>query len=159
MKKILLLIFALIFINLFPGLTKTSFAQSTTTMQDIIESVNSKVSDLEDKQNQEVVNITMDLLVNNGEKNVYRFLDPAFKYDVLVIGDRRISKLKIKVYKQGKRDLEAVDEFSSAKPLLRIEPTEYAQYQFTVSADEFKTGENTGHFALLLYHKNPERDK
>ena len=127
-------------------------------MQDIISTVNTKVSDLEEKQNMEVVNLTMDLLVNNGEKTIWRFLDPAFKYDAVVLGDRRISKLTIRKYKKGISDWEFVDSLSSGKPQLRIEPDQYGQYQFTISVNEFNPGDNTGHFALVLYHKNPLRD-
>jgi hypothetical protein len=141
------------------GLNRLAFAQSTTTMQDLLETVNKKVVELEETQNQEVVNITLDLLVNTGKKVVWRSLDPSFAYNVSVIGDRRISKLKISVYKKGASDWEYVDELTDSKPTLRVEPTDFIQYQFTVSVDTFKPGDNVGHFALLLYHKNPERDK
>jgi hypothetical protein len=36
---------------------------------------------------------------------------------------------------------------------------EFEQYEFTVTVDEFKTGESTGHFALILYHQNPEKNR
>jgi uncharacterized protein YxeA len=154
MKKIFLTVLAVMLIT---GPSKFSFAQSATSVLDMVESVNAKVSELEKNQNQEVVNVTIDLLANNGEKTIWRFLDPAFKYEALVLGDSRVSKLKIKVDKKGIKDWEPVDELSSAKPLLRIEPPEYGQYEFIVSASEFKPGNNTGHFALILYHKNPEK--
>lgn len=138
-----------------------SSAQSSTTMQDIVETVNAKVVELEDTQNKEIVNITFDLLVNRGKKTVWRYLDPSFDYDVMVIGDRRIEKLKITVYKKDNAtgDWKFVDEFSDEKPVLRLDPLDFEQYEFTVTADEFKTGNSTGHFALLLYHQNPERGK
>ena len=111
-------------------------------------------------QGQEIVNITMDLLVNNGEKIIWRFLDPAFKYNALVLGDSRISKLRIKVYKKGKTDSktsantdwEFVSELSAANPQLTIGPAEYKQYEFVISADDYKSGASTGHFGLILYH-------
>jgi hypothetical protein len=136
-------------------------SQSATTMQDILETVSAKVVELEDQRNQEIVNMTFDLLVNTGKKTLWRYLDPAFDYDVMVIGDRRIEKIKVTVYKKNvsTNEWEFVDEFSDEKPLIRIDPQDFEQYEFTVTVDKFKTGSSTGHFALLLYHQNPERGK
>jgi hypothetical protein len=131
-------------------------SQSATTMQDILESVNAKVSELEDEKNQEVVNITLDLLVREGKKTMYRYLDPSFEYTAVAIGDRRISKLKIEVYKKGPSDWEYVSEMSGSSPVLKFKPAAFEQYEFTVGVDEFKSENTTGHFALLLYHRNPE---
>jgi len=157
MKKVTLFILLAVFSLAY---TKLTLAQTTTTMQDILGTVDKKVVELEETQNQEVVNITLDLLVNTGKKTMTRFLDPAFAYNVMVIGDRRISKIKVSIRKKTQTtDWEYVDELSDAKPTLRVEPSAYDQYEFTISVDEFKQGDNVGHFALLLYHKNPERDK
>ncbi len=136
-------------------------AQSSTSMQDILETVTKKVVELEEQRNQEVVNMTLDLLVNQGKKSMWRNLDPSFDYDVIVIGDRRISKLRITVHKKDSQTNEwkLVDEYSAEKPQLRIDPMEFEQYEFTVTVDEFKTGESTGHFALILYHQNPEKNR
>jgi|GEM_PF-1088805 len=149
MKKTLLLC-ALLIIQI------SAKSQSAVSVLDIMSSVSAKVTDLETKQNQEIVNVTIDLLANNGEKTIWRFLDPAFRYDALVLGDSRISKLRIKVYKKGKSsantDWEFVSELSGANPQLIIEPAEYKQYQFVISADEYKSGASTGHFGFILYH-------
>ena len=138
-----------------------SFSQSATTMQDIMETVSAKVIELEDQRNQEIVNMTFDLLVNTGKKTIWRYLDPAFDYDVMVLGDRRVEKLKITVYKKNSKtnEWEFVDEYTDDKPVIRLDPQEFEQYEFTVTVDKFKTGSTTGHFALLLYHQNPERGK
>jgi hypothetical protein len=156
MNRILL---SLLCLALVIGFTKISYAQSTTTMQDIFTTVEKKITELEDTQNQEIVNITFDLIVGQGKKVVLRNLDPSFAYNVTVIGDRRVTKSKISVRKKGAVDWDYVDELSDAKPMLRIEPAEFAQYEFTVSVDEFTTGNTAGHFALLIYHKNPERER
>jgi hypothetical protein len=138
-----------------------SFAQSSTTMQDIMEDASKKVIELEEQRNQEVVNMTFDLIVNQGKKTIWRFLDPSFDYDVLVMGDRRIKSLKVTVYKKSAKTGEwsLVDEYSAEKPLIRLDPAEFEQYEFTVSVDEFRIGDSTGHFAFILYHQNPERGK
>ena len=156
MKKIY---FAPLFFALILLYNSKLYAQSTTTMQDILETVTNKVVELEDDNNKEVVNMTFDLIVNEGKKTVWRNLDPSFTYDLMVIGDRRISKLKVTVYKQGASGWEYVSEFTGSTPKLKIYPTDFEQYEFTVTVEEFKTGKNTGHFALLLYHENPEKNK
>ncbi len=153
-KTYFLMILAVLFL-----VSGNAFSQSTTTMQDILETVTARVIDLEDESSKEIVNMTFDLLVNTGKKTVWRSLDPSFSYDLMVIGDRRISRLKVTVYKQGKSGWEYVDEITSSSPKLKIYPTDFEQYEFTVTVDEFKTGKNTGHFALLLYHENPEKKK
>ena len=150
-NSFLSVLFALLFVSGF------SFSQSNTTMQDILETVTSKVVELEEDKHKEIVNMTFDLLVNTGKKTVWRYLDPSFSYDMVVIGDRRISKLKVTVYKQGASGWELVDEVSGLSPKLKIYPTDFEQYEFTVTVEEFKSGKNTGHFALLLYHENPEK--
>lgn len=138
-----------------------AYSQSATTMQDILETVSAKVIELEDQRNQEIVNMTFDLIVNTGKKTVWRYLDPAFDYDVMVLGDRRVEKLKITVYKKNSKtnEWEFVDEYTDDKPVIRLDPQEFEQYEFTVNVDKFKTGSTTGHFALILYHQNPERGK
>jgi hypothetical protein len=129
-------------------------------MQDIIETVTNKIVELEDEKDQEVVNITIDLLVRTtGKKQVYRYLDPSFEYKVIAIGDRRISKLNVMVYKKGGADWEYVTETKSSKPQFELIPTDYDQYEFTVSVDEFKGTNTTGHFALLIYHRDPTKKK
>ena len=158
MKSILFAAFilcSLVFLN------RQTFSQSSTTMQDILETVSAKVTELEDQRNQEIVNMTFDLLVNSGKKTVWRYLDPSFDYDVMVIGDRRVEKLKVTVYKKDNASGEwkFVDEYTDDKPVLRIDPQDFEQYEFTVTVDKFKSGNTTGHFALLLYHQNPERGK
>lgn len=147
------------FILLFSA--SNAYSQSATTMQDLLETVTTKVVELEDQRNQEIVNMTFDLIVNTGKKTVWRNLDPAFDYDVMVIGDRRVEKLKITVYRKDNTSGEwkFVDEYTDDKPVIRIDPQDFEQYEFTVTVDKFKTGNTTGHFALLLYHQNPERGK
>lgn len=156
MKITAILLFVLL---IFSG--SRSYSQSSTTMQDIIETATKKVVELEEQRNQEVVNITFDLIVNKGKKTIWRYLDPSFDYDVLVIGDRRIQTLKLTIYKKNNQtgDWSFVDEYSADKPLIRLDPAEFEQYEFTVSVDEFRAGDMTGHFAFILYHQNPERGK
>ncbi len=153
LKITLLTAFAALFIN------SSASSQSSTTMQDILETTSQKVIELEEQRNQEVVNMTFDLIVNKGKKTIWRYLDPAFDYDILVFGDRRIGKIRITVNKKDNATGEwvYVDEYADDRPLIRLDPQEFEQYEFTISVDEFKSGSSTGHFAFLLYHQNPER--
>lgn len=156
MKISAILLFALL---IFTG--SRSYSQSATTMQDILETATKKVVELEEQRNQEIVNLTFDLLVNKGKKTIWRYLDPSFDYDVLLLGDRRVKGLKLTVYKKNSQTGEwtFVDEFTDEKPLIRIDPQEFEQYEFTVSVNEFRPGDSTCHFAFILYHQNPERGK
>lgn len=153
-----LLITSIVFL-LFLPLLNFSYCQSSTTMQDILSEVNEKVKNLEERKDKEIVNITLDLLVRSSEKRIYRYLDPSFDYDVMVFGDRRINLLKLKICKidSSTGELNVVAEHSSGEPQMRIKPDEFEQYVFIVTAVEYRQGDSAGHFALILYHENPEK--
>ncbi len=154
-KLILLFVFALVF-----WCSGISYAQLTeTTMKDIIETVQDKVKYLENTEDQEVVNITIDLLVGTrGEKFVYRYLDNSFDYKIYAVGDRRISSLNVEVRKKGTNDKWVlVDKTSGGEVNMDIYPDSRAFYEFTVSVSDF-VGDNTaGHFAILIYHRDPSK--
>jgi len=154
MNKILQLSLFLAFFCVF---STRVISQSSTTMQDIFETVSEKMVDLEEKNNKEIVNMTFDLLVNQNSKSIYRFLDGAFTYDVMVLGDRRVNRLNISVYKQGANDWELVDQATGSNPKIKMYPSGFEEYRFDVTVDDFKGSNNAGHFALILYHENPEK--
>ncbi len=77
----------------------------------------------------------------------------------MVIGDRRISKLDLVVYKKTKKDWDYVTEATSSIPQIDITPSDFEQYEFTVSVNQFKGDNLTGHFALLIYHIDPTKKK
>ncbi|RPI17127.1 MAG: hypothetical protein EHM58_10455 [Ignavibacteriae bacterium] len=135
--------------------SSTSYSQSETSMQDILEAVKTKITQLENDKKQEIVNITIDLLVNQGKKTITRALDPNFEYTVLVIGDRRISKLKVSAYIIGKSGKEFTDDAGGVNPSLKIVPDDFDIYEITVGAQDFNGTENAGHFAILIYHGEP----
>ena len=152
MKTFLSFIVILIFVI---SLTRSLYAQSETTMQDILETVTGKTTELEDEKDQEIVNITIDLLGGSNIKTVTRYLDPAFDYTVIAFGDRRISKLRLNVKRMNGADWEYVSEVTGSMPDLKITPPDYVMYSFTINVEEFKPDKSTGHFAILIYHKNP----
>ncbi len=153
LKLILLSLFVILFAQV-----QSSQAQSATTMQDILETVNEKVIYLEDTKDQEIVNITIDLLVNQGKKVLYRYLDPSFEYTAIAIGDRRISQLQLTVYKKHDGKWEYVTEDAGSSPQIKLLPNVNEEYEFTISVERFVEDERAGHYAILLYHKDPLKD-
>ena len=153
MKK---LIFLFVLAIIFSGL-KVSYSQiSETSMKDITETVKDKIASLEDIEDMEVVNTTIDLLVGTqGEKYVYRYLDNSFDYKILVFGDRRINKMKVVVRKKTEDKWIMVDKASGENAILDIYPDSRAFYEFTLSIGELKDDYTAGHFAILIYHKDP----
>ncbi|MCX7877184.1 MAG: hypothetical protein N2510_00925 [Ignavibacteria bacterium] len=145
-------------VPLFFMICEFCYSQSATTMQDILAEVNQRVKNLEEQKHQEIVNITLDLLSRNGEKRIYRYLDPSFTYDVIAFGDRRINRIKLKVGKldTSTGEVNLIDEYSAETAQIRIKPSEFEQYVFIVSVDEYRKGDSVGHFAIILYHENPE---
>lgn len=145
---IIILFFALSYVRI-------SYAQSETTMQDILETVTGKITELEDEKDQEIVNVTVDLLGGSNIKTITRYLDPAFDYTVIAFGDRRISKLRLNVKKMNGEEWEYISEATGSMPDIKVTPPDYILYSFTINVEEFKPDKSTGHFAILIYHKNP----
>jgi hypothetical protein len=153
MKKLILFF---VFAILFTG-AKISYAQiSETSMKDIVETVSDKIKYLEDTEDMEVVNVTLDLLVGTkGEKYIYRYLDNNFDYKILAIGDRRISQINIAVRKKSGENWIVVDKTTGANATMELFPDTRAFYEFTISVSQFKEDNTAGHFAVLIYHKDP----
>ena len=137
--------------------TGISFSQiSETSMKDITETVNEKIKSLEDIEDMEVVNVTIDLLVGtSGEKYVYRYLDNSFDYKILVLGDRRIGKINVVVRKKNEDKWILVDKAKGETATLDLFPDSRAFYEFTMSIAELKDDYTAGHFAILIYHHDP----
>jgi len=141
--------------------TGSLFSQSATTMQDILSDVTVKVKDLEEIRYKEIVNITVDLLTGVNSKKIIRLLDPYFTYDIVAFGDRRINRLKLSVSRIDNTTGQTVpvNEYTAQSPEIRIKPSAYEEYEFMVSVDEYREGDRVGHFAVIIYHENPEISK
>ncbi|MFA5404219.1 MAG: hypothetical protein WC358_04735 [Ignavibacteria bacterium] len=154
-KLIFLFVLSVLFFSV-----SISFAQlSETTMKDIIETVQDKVKSLENTEDMEVVNATIDLLVGTkGEKYVYRYLDNSFDYIIYAVGDRRISKLNVEVRKKGSNNKWIfVDNASGSEVKMDIYPDTRAFYEFTIYASDYVEDNTAGHFAILIYHIDPSK--
>jgi hypothetical protein len=133
-----------------------AYSQDETSIQDILSKATKRVEALEN-QDQEVVNMTIELLVGTAKgKTIYRNLDNTFKYTIVGIPDKRIGKISIVVYKKVKGEWEFVTEVSEAFPTLTIQPVDYDMYEITVKCDEFNEGYRGGHLAVLIYHPKPQ---
>jgi hypothetical protein len=130
-------------------------------MQDILSDVTVKVKDLEEIRYKEIVNITVDLLTGVNSKKIIRLLDPYFTYDIVAFGDRRINRLKLSVsmIDTATGQLVHVGEYTAQSPEIRITPPYYTEYEITVVVDEYREGDRVGHFAVIIYHENPEISK
>jgi hypothetical protein len=156
MKKLIIL-FSLVL--LFSGAKYSNAQVSETTLSDIIETASDKVKSLENSENMEVVNLTIDLLVGSkGEKYVYRYLDNSFDYKIYAVGDRRISKLNVQIRKQNEQEKWIlVDKTSDSKVQMDIYPDSRAFYEFKISVADFKEDNTAGHFTILIYHLDPTK--
>jgi len=157
MKKFIFLFALLVLLSS----VRVSYSQiSATSMKDIIESVSDKTKTLEDINDQEIVNITVDLLVGTtGQKFVYRYLDNNFDYKILAFGDRRIKSLNVEVRKKSGDNWIKVDRVKGQNAELDIFPDNRAFYEFTISVEDFNDDNSAGHFAFFLYHADPLKKK
>jgi hypothetical protein len=146
-----------VYIVIFLLLTASKFclSQNETTMQDILEQVTEKIKELEKDKKQEIVNVTIDLLVLDAEKSFVRYLDPSFEYTIIAIGDRRIENLKLTINRQGKTNSEYVSENSGKIPMVHITLLDDEPFEFVVNAEKYSGNNITGHFAVIIYHKVP----
>ena len=149
MKKLTIyILFSITFISI-----RFCSAQSETTMQDIVEQVSNRTKELEKDNNLEIVNITIDLLVRDAGKSFIRYLDPDFEYTAIVIGDRRIDSLTLSVYRPGISDVEYVSESKGKFPLVHFSIIEPELFEFMVNVNRYSGCNETGHFAVIIYHK------
>jgi len=150
--------FLLMLISILFFQANSTLAQSATTMQDILETVTEKTIYLEDTKDQEIVNISIDLLVRSGEKVLYRYLDPSFEYYVIAFGDRRIESLTLTVYRKHDGEWESVTNKTDSSPQIMLLPSSNDQYEFIITVDKFIEDEMAGHYAIMIYHKDPLKD-
>ena len=150
--------FLLLLISILFFQANSTLAQSATTMQDILETVTEKTLYLEDTKDQEIVNISIDLLVRSGEKVLYRYLDPSFDYYVVAYGDRRISSLTLSVNRKHDGEWEFVTEKTDSSLQIMLLPSSNDQYEFIITVDKFVEDEMAGHYAIMIYHKDPLKE-
>ena len=147
-------IYIIIALSLFA--TGNIFSQGEISMQDIQNKVAAYTKQLEESDKFEVVNITIDLIVKDGTKTFSRTLDPLFEYYVVVLGDDKIHRLSLTVDNGKQTEYEYIPESTRANTSINIKPTEYADYDFTVSNAKYFQNYQSGHFAVIIYHQNQQ---
>ena len=124
-----------------------------TSMMPIMGDALPVIEYIEDSLKAEIVRIEYDLLFST--KPSYRTLYKGWKYGIFVIGDYRIKKLSISVYKKEAGEWKFISKSSTDKytALSIIEPKEETEeYAFQVKAEEFEEGYKAGHYAIIVYH-------
>lgn len=149
-KLIVFVLFILVFIP-----SKIIFSQSETSMQDIFEKISEKRKVLEEENKQEIVNVTIDLLIKDIQKSFVRYLDPSFDYTIIAIGDRRIDKLTLTVNRPGIPDWQYVTENSGTMPMVHISLVDSEPFEFAVNVNRYSAKNEAGHFAVIIYHRIP----
>jgi len=124
-----------------------------TSMMPIMGDALPVIEYIEDSLQVEIVRIEYDLLFTT--KNSYRVLYKGWKYGIFAIGDYRIKRLSISVYKKENDEWKFISSSSTDKyTALSIidQKDKNEEYAFQVKAEEFEEGYKAGHYALIIYH-------
>ena len=100
----------------------------------------------------EVVRIEADIIRTS--KETVRNLDPSFSYDIVAVASNRIKDIDLAVYKKVDYDwvLVTKDNESDDIAAVSLKPTEYSEYKIVVTAYEFHSGFDVGHYGLVVVH-------
>ncbi len=126
--------------------------KKATSMMPIMGDALPVIQYIEDTMNVEIVRIEYDLIFD--KKVTYRTLYKGWKYGIVVIGDYRIKKINVHLYKYVNDDWQFIrsgkgeDYFS----LVNEEPQEKGDYLMQITADEFEEGYKAGHYSIIIYH-------
>ena len=124
-----------------------------TSMMPIMGDALPVIKYIEDTLNVEIVRIEYDLLFST--KDSYRTLYKGWKYGIFAIGDYRIKKISIEIYKKVGTEWRYVSTTSKDKyTALSIidQKDKNEDYAFRVKVEEFEEGYKAGHYALIVYH-------
>jgi hypothetical protein len=107
---------------------------------------------IEDTMNVEIVRIEYDLIFD--KKITYRTLYKGWKYGIVVIGDYRLKKINVHLYKYVNDEWKFLrsGKGDSYFSLVNEEPLEKGDYLMQITADEFEEGYKAGHYAIIIYH-------
>lgn len=126
--------------------------KNATSMMPIMGDALPVINYIEDTMNVEIVRIEYDLLFD--KKITYRTLYKGWKYGIVVIGDYRIKKINVHLYKyvNDKWQFVRSGKGDSYFSLVNEEPLEKGDYLMQITADEFAEGYKAGHYAIIIYH-------
>ena len=123
-----------------------------TSMMPIMGDALPVIKYIEDTMNVEIVRLEYDLIFK--EKITYRTLSKGWKYGIVAIGDYRIKKINVHIYKKINDKWDFIRSSNSQKYLATVneEPLENGDYLFQIAVDEFAEGYKAGHYAIIIYH-------
>ncbi len=133
---------------------KFNFAdnKSGTSMMPIMGDALPVIQYIEDTMNVEIVRLEYDLIFD--KKITYRTLYKGWKYGIVAIGDYRIKKISVHIYKKvnEKWDFIRSSEGNNYLAMVNEEPQENGDYLFQIVVDEFAEGFKAGHYSIIVYH-------
>ncbi|MBN1250660.1 MAG: hypothetical protein JXR51_15375 [Bacteroidales bacterium] len=126
--------------------------ENGTSMMPIMGDALPAIKYIEDTLKVEIVRIEYDLIFTT--KSSFRTLYTGWKYGIYAIGDYRIKKISIAVYKSVNKEWQYVTTVNPGaySALSLIEPEETEDYLFQVKVEEFEEGFSAGHYSLIIYH-------
>ncbi len=126
--------------------------KNATSMMPIMGDALPVIKYIEDTMNVEIVRIEYDLIFD--KKITYRTLYKGWKYGIVVIGDYRLKKINVHLYKYVNDEWKFLrsGKGDSYFSLVNEEPLEKGDYLMQITADEFEEGYKAGHYAIIIYH-------
>ncbi len=107
---------------------------------------------IEDSLKAEVVRVEYDLLFDS--KDSFRPFFKGWNYGVCVVGDYRINKIKLRLFRQEKDEWILVKENDENGniALSMVTAESDGMYRFEITAKGFVDGFTAGHYALIIFH-------
>jgi len=123
-----------------------------TSMMPIMGDALPVINYIEDTMNVEIVRLEYDLIFD--KKVTYRTLFKGWKYGIVVIGDYRIKKVNVHIYKKVDEKWDFVRSSNTQNHLAIVneEPLENGDYLFQIIVDEFAEGYKAAHYSFIVYH-------
>ena len=115
----------------------TAFAQPTEkarSMKNILTEIQPLIDTIE-AQNEEIVRMELDIVKD--QKETYRQLYDSWTYGITVVGDYRVSKMGLEVYKlqdDGTWQLKKLENAETYFATMTYKPTEVGNFKIVVKA-------------------------
>lgn len=132
----------------------TSYAQKEEiSMAAILTTAGEYTELIEMEYGQEIVRMEFDII--HTTKQSIRTLSNSYEYGIIAFGDYRIKDIDIKVYKytNGQWTLVEEDQETSSSAAVVVTPYTTSEYMIEISAYEFNSGYDVGHYGLIIFHE------
>lgn len=129
----------------------------STSMTPIMKDAEKLVTLMEDEHDLEIVRMEYDILRTS--KTTTRVLSKDWTYMIVAFGDFRFKDIDVKVYRQSSKTgnwiLVAHDEDESDTAIVTVTPEYDQEYLIEISAYQFNSGYEVGHYGLIIAHDSP----